>query len=57
MQVAGKVRDKLQVPPSIGEAELRELELGSDAVRRALDGREPRNVIVRPPKLVNVVPS
>ena len=31
--------------------------LGSDAVRRALDGREIRTVIVRPPKLVNVVPS
>jgi leucyl-tRNA synthetase len=57
VQVAGKVRDKLQVPPSIGEAELRALALGSEAVRRALDGREPRNVIVRPPKLVNVVPS
>jgi leucyl-tRNA synthetase len=57
VQVGGKVRDKLEVPPSIGEAELRELALASEAVRRALGGREPRNVIVRPPKLVNVVPS
>ena len=57
MQVAGKVRDRLEVAPSIGEDELRELALGSDAVRRALDGREVRTVIVRPPKLVNVVPS
>jgi leucyl-tRNA synthetase len=57
VQVAGKVRDKLDVAPSIGEDDLRELALGSDAVRRALDGREIRTVIVRPPRLVNVVPS
>jgi leucyl-tRNA synthetase len=57
VQVAGKVRDKLDVAPSIGEDELRELALGSAAVRRALDGREIRTVIVRPPRLVNVVPS
>ena len=57
VQVAGKVRDKLDVAPSIGEDELRELALASDAVRRALDGREVRTVIVRPPRLVNVVPS
>ena len=57
VQVAGKVRDKLEVSPSVGEDELRELALGSDAVRRALDGREIRTVIVRPPRLVNVVPS
>ena len=57
VQVAGKVRDKLQVPPTAGEDELRELALASDAVRRALDGREVRTVIVRPPRLVNVVPA
>jgi len=57
VQVAGKLRDKLDVSPAIGEDELRELALGSDAVRRALDGREVRTVIVRPPRLVNVVPA
>jgi leucyl-tRNA synthetase len=57
VQVAGKVRDKLEVSPSVGEDELRELALASDAVRRALDGREIRTVIVRPPRLVNVVPA
>ncbi|MDX6199060.1 MAG: leucyl-tRNA synthetase [Actinomycetota bacterium] len=56
VQVSGKVRDRLEVAPSIGEGELRELALSSDAVVRALNGAEVRTVIVRPPKLVNVVP-
>ena len=47
----------LDVSPSIAEDELRELALASDAVQRALDGREIRTVIVRAPKLVNVVPA
>jgi leucyl-tRNA synthetase len=57
VQVAGKVRDRLEVPPSIGDDELRELALASDGVRRALDGRGVRTVVVRAPKLVNVVPE
>src|SRR3954471_2491645 len=38
VQVAGKVRDRLEVPPGIGEDELRSLALGSDGVVRALNG-------------------
>jgi leucyl-tRNA synthetase len=57
VQVAGKVRERLQVPPGIGEDELRELALAAPGVTRALDGREVRMVVVRPPKLVNVVPA
>jgi len=57
VQVAGKVRDKLQVPPDISEDALRELALAAEGVRRALDGRAVRTVIVRAPKLVNVVPA
>jgi leucyl-tRNA synthetase len=57
IQVAGKVRDRLQVPPGIGEAELREFALASDAVVKALAGRGVRTVIVRPPGLVNIVPA
>jgi leucyl-tRNA synthetase len=56
VQVAGKLRDKLQVPPDISEDELRELALKTEGVQRALDGRAVRTVIVRAPKLVNVVP-
>ncbi|WP_327090654.1 leucine--tRNA ligase [Nonomuraea sp. NBC_01738] len=55
VQVAGKVRDRLEVAPGISEDELRALALGSDKVQAHLDGA-PRKVIVRAPKLVNIVP-
>jgi leucyl-tRNA synthetase len=55
VQVNGKVRDRLEVPPGISEDELRELALAAPGVIRALDGQSVRKVIVRPPKLVNVV--
>ena len=57
VQVAGKVRDRLEVPPGIGEDELRELALATPGVARALEGRPVRKVIVRAPRLVNVVPG
>jgi len=56
VQVAGKVRDRLEVPPGIGEDELRALALAAPGVARALADREVRIVIVRAPRLVNVVP-
>ncbi len=57
VQVAGKVRDRLDVSPTIGEEELRALALAAPGVVKALDGGEIRTVIVRAPKLVNVVPA
>jgi leucyl-tRNA synthetase len=55
VQVQGKVRARLEVSPAISEEELTALALAEPNVRRALDGQEPRRVIVRAPKLVNVV--
>ena len=55
LQVQGKVRDRVEVSPTVSEDELRELALASAGVQRAMDGREVRRVIVRPPSLVNVV--
>jgi leucyl-tRNA synthetase len=55
VQVDGKVRDRLEVATSAGEDELRELALAAPGVERALAGRAVRTVIVRPPKLVNIV--
>jgi len=57
VQVSGKVRDRLEVPPGIGEDQLRELALAAPGVTRALAGRGVKAVIVRPPKLVNIVPA
>jgi leucyl-tRNA synthetase len=57
VQVAGKVRDKFDVAPDITEDALRELALASEKVLASLDGREIRKVIVRAPKLVNIVPG
>jgi len=57
VQVGGKVRDRLEVPPGIAEDELRDLALAAPGVSRALEGRGVRTVIVRAPKLVNVVPD
>ena len=57
VQVAGKVRDRLEVAADVGEDELREAALASPAVARALDGAQVRTVVVRAPRLVNVVPA
>ncbi len=57
VQVAGKVRARLEVSPQIGEDELRELAIAEPSVVTWLDGRRIRTVIVRAPKLVNIVPA
>ena len=55
VQVNGKVRDRIDVPPTVGEAEAEALALASTAVIDALNGAAPRRVIVKAPKLVNLV--
>jgi leucyl-tRNA synthetase len=55
VQVDGKVKERLTVAPGIAEDELRALALAAPAVQEAQAGREVRAVIVRPPKLVNIV--
>jgi leucyl-tRNA synthetase len=57
VQVNGKVRDRLEVPPGIGEDELRRLALAAPGAVRALDGADVKMVIVRAPRLVNIVPA
>jgi leucyl-tRNA synthetase len=55
VQVQGKVRARLDVSPSISEEDLEAAALADPAVVRAIDGATVRRVIVRAPKLVNVV--
>ena len=55
VQIQGKVRARLEVSPEISDADLEALAMADEAVVRALDGKTVRKVIVRAPKLVNVV--
>jgi leucyl-tRNA synthetase len=57
VQVSGKLRAKLDVSPDISAEELEKLELQSPNVVKILDGKAVRTVIVRAPKLVNIVPE
>ncbi len=56
VQISGKVRERLEVSPTISADELKELALSNATVLAALEGQEIRTVIVREPKLVNIVP-
>jgi leucyl-tRNA synthetase len=55
IQINGKVRDRIEVSPTISDSDAEAMALASPAVVEALNGNAPRRVIVRPPKLVNVV--
>lgn len=55
VQVNGKLRARLEVPAGIDEETLTKLALEAAPVVKALDGVEPLRIIVRAPKLVNLV--
>ncbi|MBN2100007.1 MAG: leucine--tRNA ligase [Dehalococcoidia bacterium] len=55
IQINGKVRDKLQVPAGITEAEARELALSQPRVKSFLGGKQTEKVIYVPKRLVNIV--
>jgi leucyl-tRNA synthetase len=57
VQVQGKLRAKLEVSPDISEADLEAAAMAAAPVQRALEGKTVRKVIVRAPKLVNIVAS
>jgi leucyl-tRNA synthetase len=55
VQVQGKLRAKLEVSPDISEADLEAMALAEPVIVRTLEGKSVRKVIVRAPKLVNIV--
>jgi leucyl-tRNA synthetase len=55
VQVNGKVRGRVDVAPDISEDEAARVALGLPKVLEALGGTEPRRVVARPPRLVNIV--
>jgi leucyl-tRNA synthetase len=55
IQVNGKLRDRIEVSPDITEADAETAALASSNVTGQLAGRTPKRVVVRPPRLVNIV--
>jgi leucyl-tRNA synthetase len=55
VQVNGKVRDRIEVSPTISGEQAEAEAIASAAVVAALEGATPRRVIVKPPRLVNIV--
>jgi len=55
LQVNGKIKDRIEVAPGIDEVALREIALTNPQMLEAIGKAEVKNVIVRAPKLVNVV--
>ena len=55
VQVNGKVRESINVPAGLSEENLKERVLMHEGVRRRLEGKEIKKVIVVPDKLVSLV--
>ncbi|MBL8102530.1 MAG: class I tRNA ligase family protein, partial [Anaerolineales bacterium] len=55
VQINGKVRDKVIVPAEATEDEIKSAALASETVRKYLEGKEPRKVIVAKGRLVSIV--
>ena len=55
VQVNGKIRERLEVSPDISEADLHALAMAADEVKKSIGAAAIKNIIVRPPKLVNIV--
>jgi leucyl-tRNA synthetase len=55
VQVNGRKRADVTVPREAGNSEIEAAVLELEAVRRALEGKAPKKVIVVPQRIVNVV--
>jgi leucyl-tRNA synthetase len=55
VQVNGKKRADITLPRDAGQADIEAAVLALDAVKKALDGKAPKKVIVVPQRIVNVV--
>jgi leucyl-tRNA synthetase len=55
IQVNGKVRDRIVVPADATDELIQSAALASEVVQKYLEGKKPRQVIVVPKRLVNVV--
>jgi leucyl-tRNA synthetase len=55
IQINGKLRDRMTIPASYGEDEVKSWALKSERIRKLVEGKEIKRVILVPKKLVNIV--
>jgi leucyl-tRNA synthetase len=55
IQVNGRLRDRMTIPASYGEEEVKTWALKSERIRKLVEGKEIKRVILVPRKLVNIV--
>jgi leucyl-tRNA synthetase len=55
IQVNGKVRDRITVPSSMGEEEIKGVALEREKIRRLIHDKAVKRVILVPKKLINIV--
>jgi leucyl-tRNA synthetase len=55
VQINGKVRDRITVAADASEEEIKSVALASEAVKKYLEGKEPKKVIVANKRLVSLV--
>ena len=55
LQINGKIKERIEVDPSISDSDLEALALSNPAIVAALGGVKPVKIITRAPKLVNIV--
>jgi leucyl-tRNA synthetase len=55
VQINGKLRDRITVPASYGEEEIKTWALKSERIQRLVEGKAIKRVILVPQKLVNIV--
>jgi leucyl-tRNA synthetase len=55
IQINGKIKERIEVSPSITDAQIEVLALAHPTIVAELAGAKPAKVIARAPKLVNIV--
>ena len=54
-QVNGKIKNRVEISPSISDKELEEMALSDGAIKTELGGSTPKKIITKAPKFVNIV--
>ena len=55
IQINGKIKERIEVPPTISDGEIEALALAHPTIAAELKGAAPKKVIARAPKIVNIV--